>query len=168
MRCLTKSESIDIMRSFGFAPARSWTIAWLDGVERSGAAWKILDSAAKQSNMTNGIFNLFPEGAGCMIWLRGWGVWPSSEFPQLWDEIRKCHGEQRWIIDAPGHLFSATEMELARGMARLVILFGWDALIFSMPCSFVVSLSHDEICTIFDIDLATMDKLSERLGSPLS
>ncbi len=46
------------MRSFGFAPARTWEIEWLDGVDRGGAEWQIPDSAARQSSMANGLPSL--------------------------------------------------------------------------------------------------------------
>ncbi len=165
MRCLTKSESIAIMRELGFAPKGSG-IEWLDGKASEGAEWSIVDSAAQQTRMAKSIFKLYPAKGSCLIWLREWGVWPSSEFPQLWDEIRERHGEHRWIIDAPGHLFSETEMDLASGMARLVILFGWDALICSIPGSFVVSISHEEFFDVFGGDVV-IKALSEWLGPPL-
>ncbi len=165
MKCLSAAESLALMSTLGFEPAGQ-AIVTSRSDRPTWAEWRITDSAARQSLMVNAAFDLLPRNASCLLWLREWGVWPSSEFPALWYEIRERNLERRSLEEAPGHLFSVDERELARGMARLAVLFGWDALITSIPSPFVISTLHDELFWLLGADTAALEELTATLGPP--
>jgi len=46
------------------------------------------------------------------------------------ESLRRGHGEQRRLIDAPGHLFEATEKDEAIGHCYLAVIFHWTAYLY--------------------------------------
>ena len=48
----------------------------------------------------------------------------------VFQTIRKAHGEDRWLIETPGHLFGRTERNLLAGMVSLIKYYGWTAYIY--------------------------------------
>ncbi|MSO21087.1 MAG: hypothetical protein EXQ56_11615 [Acidobacteria bacterium] len=39
-----------------------------------------------------------------LLWIRGWGIYPSAENPELFYSYRRSIGENRFLIDAPAHV----------------------------------------------------------------
>lgn len=84
----------------------------------------------------------------CLVWITGWGVWPSGE---NWPEFyawRGHHGERRSLDAAPGHRFLADEARELTVLLQLVLENAWDATV--VPASNRAAMdqrvvvSHDE------------------------
>jgi hypothetical protein len=117
-------------------------------VESAGMQMTMPDSAAKQSQMLTAFFAAAPQATGWLIWLVEWGVWGEGYY-DIWNVIRARFGETRSLKEAPSHLFGADEGPLARGMARLVLSFGWDAHLIAIPAALVVFMSHDDYLEVY-------------------
>lgn len=84
----------------------------------------------------------------CLVWITGWGIWPSGED---WPEFyvwRGARGERRDLRKAPGHLFEPAETALLTELIELVMKNAWDAHVL---CSrnrradaLRATISHDE------------------------
>ena len=58
--------------------------------------------------------------------------WPTYNFDEmaLISSLRRSHGEERWLIVAPGHLFTSTEAAEAIGHCYLAAIFDWNAYLY--------------------------------------
>ena len=84
----------------------------------------------------------------CLLWVRGWGIWPSSEDWPAYYALRGARGERRSLEKAPGHLVEAPEQELLATFLTQVMQNGWDAEVLPVaskpPATKRVHVSHDE------------------------
>jgi hypothetical protein len=84
----------------------------------------------------------------CLVWVRSWGIWPSSEDWPTYYALRGANGERRSLEKAPGHLFTANEQELLATVLTQIMQNGWDAEVLPVhsksPVTARVHISHDE------------------------
>ena len=84
----------------------------------------------------------------CLIWVREWGIWPSSEDWPAYYALRGAQGERRSLGKAPGHLFARTEDALLATFLTSVMQSAWDAdLIVTLggsPAPVRAFISNDE------------------------
>lgn len=162
MRILTSGESDDIARSAGVF-VTGGVVSLIAGQKPSAATVATPSLSGRQAFVANRIFETCFESRQWLIWILAWGIWPTEEYPEIWKELRARHGDERPLLEAPGHLLSADERGLARGLFRLAILFGWDALLVPDPATVVASTSHDELIFLYSADGQTLETLCEDL-----
>lgn len=99
----------------------------------------------------------------CLLWVTGWGVWPSSEDWPSYYAKRGAAEERRSLNDAPGHLFDKGEHDLLLKYLVAVMENGWDGYLLcngSVPqCSARVQISHDgwfEVASEKPVDLGEL------------
>jgi hypothetical protein len=63
----------------------------------------------------------------CLVWVRLWGVWPSSEDWPRFYAWRGGLGERRSLQVAPGHRFEPGEASLLTELLTLIMENAWDA-----------------------------------------
>jgi len=148
MRCITTAECEDKVQGLDLKIEGEF-LRLINGRAPVSREFKIPDSTRRQALAINELFSAFPDDTSeWLLWALEWSVWPNETYPELWEEIREHHGEHRWIIHAPGHLFAQHEKGLARGMMRLAMLFGWTAFLIPSPVSFVVFIDDDELMSL--------------------
>lgn len=90
----------------------------------------------------------------CLVWIRLWGVWPSSEDWPRFYAWRGERGERRSLQVAPGHRFDVGESDLLREVLTLVMDNAWDADVLCSQSGRADGLrariSHDEWYEILD------------------
>jgi hypothetical protein len=79
-----------------------------------------------------------------LIWVRTWGVWPSSEPWHLYYKLRQSYSNFELLENVPGHLFRSHEEHDARGFLQLGLIAGWDMLLVPNPGYGYAFVSHDE------------------------
>lgn len=93
------------------------------------------------------IFQVLGAWDECLLWITQWGIWPSSEDWPRYYALRGQHGMRLSIEDAPGHLLSPGNSELAADLLLQVLSNGWDAELFPAQGGHVlpvrVHVSHD-------------------------
>jgi hypothetical protein len=84
----------------------------------------------------------------CLLWVKEWGIWPSSEdWPKYYAERAK-HSERRSLDKAPGHLFARSEEAALESFLQLVLENAWETECFPVSrgrfTGRSISASHDE------------------------
>ena len=111
---------------------------------RTANAFAIPSDAGRKTALASLIARLLPNETQVLLWVTGWGVWPSCENWDLFYGYRRSAGEKRQLMEAPLHVFSSAEREALASVLSMVFFFGWDANIVGMTGDFMVTVSHDE------------------------
>jgi len=164
MRCLTESECESEAQHLGLTLGEGF-LSLMDGREPSSVSLRIPLHTGEQAALVNSLFRPDSGTKQWLLWLTAWGIFPSEEYPVIWREIREKHGESRPLIEAPGHLFGEGEGELVRGMARLAMLFAWDAFFWPAPPTIAGFMSHDEVLFLYAKDEDALAAATADLGS---
>ena len=90
------------------------------------------------------LFSLLKFEREALLWLGAWSVWPSSEHMPLVARLRQALGEQRPLIESPGHLVPNAEFDDAISLLAISFLFVWDCHVVGGSGRDAVFVSHDE------------------------
>jgi hypothetical protein len=80
----------------------------------------------------------------CLVWVTGWGIFPSSENLHLFYRLRHTYGDVRLLREAPGHLCLNYERAEVVTLVHLAVLFGWDIHLVPAVGYARAFVSHDE------------------------
>jgi len=92
-----------------------------------------------------------------LVHMTDWALYKPSEMIAV-TGIRSIHGENRWLIEAPGHLIGPDETELGISLFALSASFGWTAYLYS-PLDSAILLNWEG--EIFDYWTDNQQALSE-------
>ena len=92
-----------------------------------------------------------------LLWVTNSVIWPSSVNSHLYNKLKESYGDPRPIADSPGHLFGKVESNDVITFLQLLMLFGWDAYLFSKRNCVSVFCSHDEWLEVFAHDAESLD-----------
>ncbi len=98
-----------------------------------------------------------------ILWVTNSKIWPSNENSHLYYKLKESYGDSRLVEDSPGHLFLKYESNDVISFLQLVMLFGWDAYLFSEHNYFRVFCSHDEWIKVFANDTGTLESFRKSL-----
>lgn len=79
-----------------------------------------------------------------LVWITGWGIWPSSERYPIFERWRLSYGCDKNLADRPGQLFTAEEFEDMVSCVTLSVLFLWDCYVITPFGKRALFYSHDE------------------------
>jgi hypothetical protein len=79
-----------------------------------------------------------------LIWITGWGVWPSIDRTEEFRAIRAEVGETRWLDVIPAHLATKAEFDYIRRMTDCAVSSLWDFYLIGPKGRKVLHFSHDE------------------------
>lgn len=145
MRCLTFSQCADWCRSNGYPV--------VDADYYGHPAPQVLETATRipiqypedsgrKVLLAREVIGQFAAGE-MLLWLGDWAAWPNSQHMPLFTRLREAFGEHRPLIEAPGHLFQASEIDDAVSVLAVAMLFLWDCHVFPKNGPVFVT-SHDE------------------------
>lgn len=163
MRCLTTSECEREAQRLGLSLGAEF-VSLMDGSEPKSVMLTIPRHSGEQALLINSLFKSHSAARHWLLWLKAWGIFPTEEYPVIWEQLREKHGKSRPLIAAPGHLFGESEGEVALGMARLAMLFGWDAFFWTEPATTVGFMSHDNVLFLYAKDNDTLAAAMAGLG----
>ena len=103
---------------------------------------------------------ILPQAEG-LLWITGWGVWPSAENVDLFYGFRKSLGETRFLIDAPGHMFSEPDLADIECLLDITLYFFWDASLVEGSGECVVKISHDEHIDVYATNKSRLKMFQE-------
>ena len=146
--------------TLGLGPVESFVAEVADQLVDS-AGFEIPTDSCRKSALAQLISKLAPSKPPVLLWVTGWGVWPSCENWDLFYGYRRSLGETRQLIDAPLHVFTSTDQPALASMVSLVLFFGWDAHVVSITGDFMLTISHDEW---FELQLPCQADGSEAIG----
>ncbi len=79
--------------------------------------------------------------------------------------MRAGLGENRVLIEAPGHIFAKEEFVDARAFWTWPMFLGWDALLLPLKSDYFVFTSHDEVVCVVAKDREVYSKLLEQFST---
>ena len=111
-----------------------------------------VDPPGQEADITAAAVEALGHWEECLLWIKQWGVWPSSEdWPRYYAE-RGAQGERRSLEIAPGHLFAAAERGLLLRFLQLILENAWEAEAYAVaggtPNGRRLFISHDEFIEI--------------------
>jgi hypothetical protein len=128
------------------------------------SSFAIPADTGKKTGLAKLLADVAGGGSECLVWITGYGVWPSSENMALFDGYRKSLGENRSVDEAPVHVFSNKDLKELESITALALYFFWDALLLDQSQGILIEISHDEIMDV----RATNKDLFERVEANLT
>ncbi|BCX48552.1 hypothetical protein HAHE_24600 [Haloferula helveola] len=86
----------------------------------------------------------FDGASRILIWITGWGVWPSVDRSDDFREIRAELGEPRWLDEIPAHLASKADFDYLCRMVKCAVSSLWDLYLVGPKGRKILHFSHDE------------------------
>ena len=140
MQTLSKSEGSAVL---GLGPIEQFFDDVASRLE-SAIAYEVPSQSSRITALARLISELVLSDCQILLWITGWGVWPSSENWDLFNGYRRSLGETRQIAEAPLHAFGVTDVPALATLLSLVLSFGWDAQLTNTTGAFMFTISHDE------------------------
>jgi hypothetical protein len=139
MRIVTREESQQWCAEHGFpvdfslTPYRSW-----QAVRFLTESKQCVVAAFVRAMLTYRPFN------SAIVYVSDWPLYSKDEMATV-DRFRASIGEQRALIDAPGHIFDERELHDCIGLFNLSVMFRWDAYLYVPASQLLLFNSHDEL-----------------------
>lgn len=147
MRILTKTEGIGWLKQTGLRKFRPPFVG-RDFVP--SASYVIPGDAGRKTALSRLIAGLVdPADREGMLWVWGYGTWPSSENQALFQALRTALGQPSSIAEAPCHVFTASDKQELECVLDLVLYFSWDASLLSPHQGLFLLFSHDEVLDVY-------------------
>jgi hypothetical protein len=150
MQCLTPPESADWLRAH-----------CIEGLSEDASPCVFGDyevfaeaprDARAQQRFARDLLSWIGDFEAALFWLTDWPFYKADEMALL-SSLRKSHGEDRRLIDAPGHVFASTERDEIIGWVSLMMCFGWDSYLFAWPFQGAMfQTSHDDFVWLLSSD----------------
>jgi hypothetical protein len=122
------------------------------------------DSGAKVA-LARFLLSLVEPAPETLLLIGDWAVWPSSQHMPLFTRFREALGEHRPLIEAPGHLVTAADMDDAVSIVATSLLFLWDCDGISSSGREAFHFSHDEFCYFVTRDPSVAARVREQLAT---
>jgi len=122
------------------------------------------ESGAKVS-LARQLFPLVASEAESLILVDDWTVWPSSQHLPMFTRFRQALGEQRPLVEAPGHLVSPADTDDAISIVATSLFFIWDCYGISSTGRDAFYISHDESCHFASRDASVAERVASQLAA---
>ena len=106
--------------------------------------FSISSDSGKKTALARTLIGLLKTDSSGLFWITASGIWPSSENMELFNGYRRSLGESRSVYEAPGHVFSGSDLAQLECILDLTLYFYWDSLLFKGSTAIVMRISHDE------------------------
>ena len=157
MQCLTPNQCSEWLREHGIVESP------YSRDEANDAFCLQFEPPEKPSRLTaftRSLFDGFGEFPGALIVFTDWALYRPDEMALI-DSLRRGHGEERWLIDAPGHLFDPTEQTIAIGFSYLAVIFGWSAYLYLPSGAVTILLWEGDLIDVWSSDEALPHTIRE-------
>lgn len=94
------------------------------------------------------LLRLFPVSGTVLILVREWGIWPSSENPNLFKFLRQSFGLSASLVDCPGTFLDLQDRAEIECLLDAILFSYWSATVMDANESVKLEISHDEMITI--------------------
>lgn len=161
MQIFSKSEGTERLAKLDVKVS---DISWKDKYGDSVMSFALPADTGKKTALAKLLADLVMTGSEVMVWITGYGIWPSSENMALFDGYRRSTGENRSIGEAPFHLFTHLEAKELECIVALSLYFFWDAFLLNHSAGVLIELSHDEIMDVRVRDRSLLEELRVRFA----
>ncbi len=159
MQCFTPSECSEWLQQRGI-------IEFPYGTKREAMTLQFEPprNPRKLTAFTRELFGAFGEFSGALLQFTDWPLYQPDEMALI-VSLRRSHGEQRWLIDAPGHLFAPTEMAEAIGHYYLASIFDWSVYLYMASGAGTVYFWEGDLIDVFGFDKSISQNIHELVKS---
>ena len=126
MKCLTPTECSEWLRERGIIES---PYSGDEPVKAHCIQFEPPANPRRLTAFTRALVATSGEFPGALVVFTDWSLYRADEMA-LVNSLRRGHGEHRWLIDAPGHLFESPEEAEAIGHCYLAVTFGWSAYLY--------------------------------------
>jgi hypothetical protein len=98
-----------------------------------------------------------------LLWITGWGIWPSTENWHLYYRLRQSCADHRLLEEAPGHLFLGHESEDLASFLQLAMLNGWDGYLLGHADYVSLQFDHHEYIEFYSTQQALLEDIRSAL-----
>jgi len=156
MKCITNRECLE------WLDAHAIDAVTTEGWPEIVGDYEIMFSAPPNSRTQALLAHDLVEWVGrfetALLWLTDWPFYKPEEMALI-SQFRWANGEQRQLIDAAGHLFVADERNTLIGWVSLMMSYGWDGYLFTLPFrGSIFQTSHEDFISLAT---STPDRFSE-------
>ena len=121
--------------------------------------------SGKKVCLAQRLFSLVASELETLLLVDDWAVWPSSQHLPLFTRFREALGEQRPLIERPGHVVTATDSDDAISIVATSLLFFWDCYGISSSGRNAFYISHDEFCYFASRDAAVAARVTSEFAT---
>jgi hypothetical protein len=100
-----------------------------------------------------------------LFWITDWGAYPNLGNMELFYGYRKYLGENRLLIEVPGHTFNAEERTTLESLLHMSLYFFWDSILLWKDWDTVIVTSNDEFVDVYARTQKTLEIFKERLSN---
>lgn len=118
--------------------------------------------AHARTTLARSIVRAVSTSGGGLLWITAWGIFPSAQNMTLFDGYRASLGENRSLMDAPGHGFGEDDSDEVESVLDLALYFFWDATLFAGTTA--VRVSHDEWLEVHGGDDLQLRQIEKHVG----
>lgn len=119
-------------------------------------------AASKHLWLSRAIEDAIQPWRTCLLWVRDWGIWTSSENWHLYYRLRQSYGDRQLMEDAPAHLFLDFESNDLVTFIQVGISMGFDLSVLSADDYGHAFISHDEWFDLVLQDKTSLDQISAK------
>lgn len=139
MRPLSAKQAAEWCRTQGIALDERGAPT-TDGLKR----FRLPADASGRSSLVGRQLAAFESGKRILVWITGWGVWPSIDLHDLFIDLRSAAGERRNLHEVPAQLLGRDEFEDLRAIVSCVVASLWDVHVVASGGKRRLFYSHDE------------------------
>jgi hypothetical protein len=161
MKCLTPGECSEWLRERGIIES---PYSRDEPVEGHCFQFEPPEKPSRLTAFTRALVGAFSEFPGALVVFTDWSLYCPDEMA-LVASLRRGHGENRWLIDAPGHLFAPTEEAEAIGHCYLALTFGWSAYLYLASGAATVHFWEGDLIDFWSPDQSLTQKVLEVVHS---
>jgi hypothetical protein len=145
MRIVTAVQGADWLKARGLTGVQRRELAAHLPYEQ---AYHVPGDAGRKTALARELAAVTIEREELLIWISGWGIWPSSENQELFYAYRASLGERRSLMEAPCHVLESVDRIVLECLLDLILYFSWDSALVYAGGDAAVSVGHDEILSI--------------------
>ena len=156
MKCITNRECLEWLDAHAIEAATAE--GWPEIVGEYEIQFTAPTNSRAQGILARDLLTWVGEFETALFWLADWPFYQPDEMAII-SGLRRANGEERNLIDAPGHLFEVSERAELTGWVSLMMTFGWDAYLFTLPFrGSVFQTSHEDFIWL---GTSTADRFGE-------
>ncbi len=156
MRCLTATECGEWLQNFNITQRPYHNCVDTDDffpLAAHAEAWAAQELARQ-------LIDLLGEYETALLYIDDWSPYKPEQMA-LVDAVRRSHGELRWLIDAPGHLYELKEKDELIGMLWMTVAFGWSSYVYSSTRSNIIYNWEGDFIDIWNMDNDSLTEVKE-------
>jgi hypothetical protein len=164
MKVLSTNEGKDwlLLNSWDVVAEDSWQQRY-----GSKVSYHLPEDTGKKTVLARALASLVTGTQQGALWITDWGAFQSCQNVELFYGYRRSFGENRLLIDAPFHVFSASDTKTLECLLDLTLYFYWDSILLDASKGLIVTTSNDEFVDVYAQNSTKLEEVRKVLSTGL-